>query len=220
MNTEDEDNPTTTNDTTPRPLGFWLRVVDERITDEFRTAFDGEHVSRRDWMLLNALSGEHPDHHPGIADRPGRPARAGKRLHRLADLGWAEEQGDGTWQLTDDGRAAKARLGEKVDGIRSRVAGAVPPEDFATTLASLEAIARELGWDETQRPSRRGRFGRPRGFGPGFRHGFGPNLHRGFEPGEHPHHGSHGHHGHHNHEDEGCRGHRGRHGQAPATMEW
>ena len=184
MNTDDEniDNENTTDDR--RPLGYWLRIVDDLITREFAAAFETEGVTRRDWMLLNALAGDIDA--PGFAERL---ARKGKRLRRLEELGWAEQQGDGTWALTDAGRTAKERLGEVVSGIRSRVAGAVPPEDFATTLASLEAIARELGWDETT-PFPRGRgfgpgrrFGGPRPFRPDIRFGFGPNLHHGFEPG-------------------------------------
>ena len=96
--------------------------------------------------------------------------------------------------LTDEGRAAKERLGAIVEGIRSRVAGAVTPDDFATTLASLEAIARELGWDENARMPRAG-FGRGFrpgfGFDPGFRPGWGFGPGSGFGPrhfgGEHGH---------------------------------
>lgn len=168
-----------------RPLGYWLRALDALLTREFAAAFESEGASRRDWMLLNVLSGD--------VDAPGaaaRLARGGKRLRRLEELGWAEEQGDGTWALTDDGRAARERLAAVVDGIRARVAGAVSPEDFATTMASLEAIARELGWDEASgyprgrgfRPWGRG-FGGPRPFRPEIRFGWGPNLHHGFAPG-------------------------------------
>ena len=171
-----------------RPLGFWLRTVDGLITREFAAAFADADIDRRDWMILNVLSGD--------VDAPGlrralRPPR-GRRLRGLAERGWVEEQGDGTWALTDEGRAARERLGEIVDGIRSRVAGAVSPDDYATTMASLEAIARELGWEEGQRMPRGG-FGRGRGlrpgarlrsrvrpgarFGPGFgRRGFGPGF--------------------------------------------
>jgi len=193
-----------------RPLGFWLRAVDGLITREFAAAFAGAGVDRRDWMLLNALSGD--VELPAFAERF---ARKGKRLRGLADRGWAEEQGDGTWALTDEGRAARDRLGELVDGIRSRVAGAVSPQDYATTMASLEAIARELGWEEGQRMPR-GRFGRGRGSGPGFRPGFGPGFGAGFGPGFgpgahhwHSHHerGSHHEHGSHRHGGQG--GHRG-----------
>jgi hypothetical protein len=224
-----------------RPLGFWLRTVDALITREFAAAFDGANIDRRDWMLLNALSGD--TELPAFAERF---IRKGKRLRGLAERGWVEEAGDGTWSLTDQGRAAKEQLGSIVDGIRSRVAGAVPPEDYATTMASLEAIARELGWEEGQRMPRRG-FGPGRGFapgagfGPGFRGGFGPGFRgspgfaQGFRPGFgpeqheahegygpraahhcHPHHehGSHAHGAHHGSHGHGGRGHGERSGRS------
>ena len=148
-------------------------------------------------MLLNVVAGDVDA--PGFAERL---ARKGKRLRGLEQRGWVEETGDGTWILTDEGRAAKERLGAIVDGIRSRVAGAVSPEDFATTLASLEAIARELGWDENERmpwtasaaASAAGSDGASvagsarlgPGFGHDIHHDFGPNLHKGFRPGLRP----------------------------------
>ncbi|SIT86204.1 MarR family winged helix-turn-helix transcriptional regulator [Microbacterium sp. RU33B] len=185
MNTaHDQDIPSTPDEGVPtdrRPLGYWLRVVDALLTREFATAFENEEVSRREWMLLSIIAGD--VERPGLAERF---ARKGKKLRSLEDRGWVAQTADGTWSLTDEGRAAKERLGGIVDGLRSRVAGAVPPEDFATTMASLEAIARELGWDDEARMPRHG-FGRGgrRGFGPGLRPGFGPG-HRfgpGFGPG-------------------------------------
>lgn len=154
------------------PLGFWLRTVDALITRTFADALADAGVDRRDWMLLNALSGE--IELPAFAERF---VRRGKRLRRLEERGWAEETGDGTWALTAEGRAVRDDLTGIVDGIRSRIAGAVSPQDYATTMASLEAIARELGWDEGQRMPRGG-FGR--GFGRGFGPAFGPS--RGFGP--------------------------------------
>lgn len=170
----DED--TTQNDVAPdeggtptdrRPLGYWLRAVDGLITREFAAALADEGVTRRDWMLLNALSGDVDA--PDLADRL---ARRGKRLRGLAERGWAVEI-DGRWTLTDEGRAARTRLGDLVQSVRAKVAGAVSPDAFATTTASLEAIARELGWDESARPPR-GRRGHGPRFGAGFRPGFGP----------------------------------------------
>jgi hypothetical protein len=196
------------------PLGYWLRTVDGLITREFAAAFDGADIDRRDWMLLNALSGD--VELPAFAERF---VRKGKRLRNLAERGWVEENGDGTWSLTGEGRATQVELGEIVDDIRSRVAGAVSPEDYATTMASLEAIARELGWEEGQRMPRRG-FGRGRDFGPGFRPGFGPGFGPAFGPGFGPHcrpHGSHEHgahhHGAHHHGGHGGRGHGERSGR-------
>ncbi|NYE18393.1 MarR family winged helix-turn-helix transcriptional regulator [Microbacterium immunditiarum] len=194
-----------------RPLGYWLRVVDDLLTRRFAEAFANEGVTRRDWMTLNALSGDVDA--PGLADRL---ARKGKHLRRLEERGWIEEQGDGSWALTDEGRAAKERLGAIVDELRARVSGAVSPEDFATTMASIEAIARELGWDEQawaergrgfgRRGRRRGRFG---GFGPGFGGGFGSGFRHGFGPAFGPGHA----HAWHEH---GCRG---AHGHAHGAHE-
>ncbi|MFD4958130.1 MarR family winged helix-turn-helix transcriptional regulator [Microbacterium sp. NPDC058389] len=197
------------NDTPPpaRPLGYWLRAVDGLLTRAFAEALDAEGVSRRDWMLLNVVSGDVDA--PGLAERL---ARKGKRLRSLQDRGWVLEKGDGTWELTDLGRAEKERIGAIVDGIRSRVTGAVGDDAYTQLTTSLEAIARELGWDETTAAERgfgrpgfgRPGFGRPPfgvpgfgpDFGPGFgfggrprpfepeiRDGFGPNRHRGFGPG-------------------------------------
>ena len=69
----------------PKPLGFWLRTVDALLSQEFATAFDGTGASRRDWMILNILSGDVDV--PGFAERL---ARKGKRLGGLAERGWAE----------------------------------------------------------------------------------------------------------------------------------
>jgi hypothetical protein len=163
---EEEHHPTAS-----RPLGYWLRVVDGLLTRQFADAFAGDHLDRRDWMLLNVLDGSIEA--PFVA---ARLARGGKRVRALADRGWIVCSDDG-WALTDEGRAAKDRLSADVDGIRDRVSAAVSPEDLATTMASLEAIARELGWDET---AARGERSWSRGHRRHGGHGFGPHGGRGF----------------------------------------
>lgn len=157
MNTSDTQN----TDTTPRPFGFWIKAVDRLMAAEFASAFEGERASRRDWRILNVIDGT----------APARRALNAHKLHDLVERGWVVAEGDG-WTLTDEGRAAKERLGGIVEGIRAKVTDAVSPEDLATTLTSLEQIARAFGWDE-ETPLPRGR-GRRHGFGPrGFGHGFG-----------------------------------------------
>ncbi|ODU76249.1 MAG: hypothetical protein ABT08_09910 [Microbacterium sp. SCN 71-21] len=77
--------------------------------------------------------------------------------------------------------------------FRERVEAAASADDLATTSRTLEAIARELGWDDSYGMPRPGEFGHPGGprghrFGPGFGpgadsdapHGFGPRA--GFPP--------------------------------------
>ena len=178
-------------DTTPtRPFGYWLRAVDRLLAREFETAFEKDGASRRDWRLLSLLADDAAA--PELRARLER--HGGKKLRALAERGWVARTGD-AWTLTDEGRAAHARLADAAGHIRARVAGAVSSEDFATTLASLEAIAVELGWNPDERLPRgpRGRrgfgprhhgHGRP-GFIPGVHAGFGPGHHRGFGPGHH-----------------------------------
>ena len=179
-----------------RPFGYWLRSVGTLVDGELAVAFENEDASRGDWMLLNAVSGDKP----GRADRL---ARKGKRLRTLEDRGWIVRVDDG-WELTDDGRAAKERLGVTAGGTRARASGPVPPDAFPTTMDSLEAMARELGWEEGMRMPRRGfgrRFGH--GFGHGHGHGFG---HREF--------------GHHAFDRHGCQVHaRGGHRRAARAYE-
>ena len=64
-------------------------------------------------------------------------------------------------------------------GLDATAREGISDEDHATTMATLEAMARNLGWDETQgMPS--GGPGGP-GFGPGGWRGYGPRG--GFGPG-------------------------------------
>lgn len=160
-----------------RPFGFWLRVIARRLDDAMQELFAAEGITRRDWRRLNLIAGTVAD--PRMSEKlASRP----ERVEPLVERGWVAGE-PGAWRLTEAGEAARASLHERVSALRSTVAGAVSPEDFATTIASLEAIARELGWSEDERmPRRHGRgFGR-RHFGEGFGR-------RRSECGEHGHHG-------------------------------
>lgn len=148
------------NEENTRPFGFWLKAVDRLMAAEFAAAFESFGVSRREWRLLNRIDGTVTD--------DARPIPAHKAA-RLLELGWVTDT-DGTWTLTDEGRDAKERLGAIVEGIRAKVTDAVPAEDLATTMATLEQLARAFGWDENT-PLPRGR-GRRHGSGHGFGHGF------------------------------------------------
>lgn len=150
----------------PRPIGYWLRVVDRELDDAMLELFADEGITRRDWRRLNVIAGTVDD-----ARLRGKIAAHPERLAPLVERGWVTDE-PGAPRLTEEGEASYAALLERVTALRSRVAGAVTPEDFQTTLASLEAIARELGWSEGERMPRRGRRGEgSRGRGYGHRHG-------------------------------------------------
>jgi len=157
-----------------RPLGYWLHATRGMRTRALRDAFRNEGVTRRDWRALTVLAGYREAAHP-LDER---------RLHRLIGRGWAAPDGAG-WALTDNGRAAAERIRATLDGIRSLAKNAVTPEEYATTVATLEKIARAYGWHENARMrggrgrarcggERHGRFG-----GHGHSYGGGEREHRG-----------------------------------------
>lgn len=156
-----------------RPFGYWITAVDRLLRAELATVFDDEGISRRDWRLLNRIA--------GTASPDGRPLN-GRKLRRLTNLGWVERGAEG-WMLTESGARAKERLTAAVGEIRARVAGAVSAEDFDAVMASLEKIARELGWEEGRRLPRRPRRGHGRHDGRGHGdhghggHGYGDRRH-------------------------------------------
>lgn len=183
MNTHD--NTSETPHPRTRPLTFWMRAAETALSSEMHRTLSAEGLDRRDWAVLNVLAGERD-----IPELAERVQRGGKRVRSLAARGWAAER-DGAWIITDDGRRERDRIHALVSGVRDRVRSTVTEEDYATTVASLEAIARGLGWDETS----------PRRFGPRGRHGFGHGFGRGHgcgpRFGEHPHRGDHAHRGEH-----------------------
>ncbi|WJL94323.1 hypothetical protein QSU92_10005 [Microbacterium sp. ET2] len=164
MNTESPDTPNTPD----RPLGFWLRATEALISREVDAALAAHDADRREWMVLNVLAGDVDAR--GFRDRL---ARRPKMLRHLADRGLVDRDGD-DWTLTTEGRARRDLLADTVSGVRARVSDAVSPEDYRTTIASLEAIARELGFSEDDPRPWRGALRHPR-------HRFGL---RPFAPGE------------------------------------
>lgn len=65
-------------------------------------------------------------------------------------------------------------------GLGATARAGISDEDYATTMATLEAMARNLGWTEDDEQGFGPRFDGRRGFGRPFGPGFGPHRgHRG-----------------------------------------
>ncbi|WP_285115170.1 MarR family winged helix-turn-helix transcriptional regulator [Leifsonia sp. fls2-241-R2A-40a] len=107
------------------------------------------------------FGGPFPGGHPQWGPFPGgddfrrrrfpvdRENRRGHRIHRvLADFverGWVWFDGDRA-TLTDEGRAAHDAAFERVQSVRAELANGISEGDYATTMRTLEAMARNLGW--------------------------------------------------------------------------
>ncbi|MEY9952370.1 hypothetical protein [Leifsonia sp. EB34] len=98
----------------------------------------------------DASGHDHPGHgRPAFAGRHGFDGGCRGGVDRiLADFverGWVWFDEDRA-TLTDEGRAAHDAASERVNAVRATVAEGIDPADLATTLATLEAMARNLGW--------------------------------------------------------------------------
>jgi DNA-binding MarR family transcriptional regulator len=134
-----------------RPIGYWLRLVDSLIQDQFANTLDEHGVTRIQWQLLNALaSGPHTGVELDSAIRPflvGSNDTSAEHLAELIDSGWVQAT-ETIYQLTERGNSARERLSNVVAGQRTAMAAGLTEEEHAATLRSLERIARNLGWTD------------------------------------------------------------------------
>ena len=75
-----------------RPIGFWLKLVDQLIDERFDTTLDEHGVTRRQWQMLNLLS-------RGASNRAELDAAVAPFLERTSSLATAAHPaGSGTDQ--------------------------------------------------------------------------------------------------------------------------
>lgn len=138
--------------TSPRPIGFWLKLVDRMIDEQFASTLEEHGVTRRQWQLLNVLSRD-----PATVeqlDAAVAPFLSGDdtdtsadHLAELVDSGWISHADD-HYELLDRGRTAFDRLAEVVSAQRTLMTEGLTQEQYDDTLAVLERMARNLGWSE------------------------------------------------------------------------
>ena len=140
---------------TPRPIGFWLKLVDRLIDEQFASTLEEHGVTRRQWQLLNVLARENATVEqldaavaPFLSMYPddGGPESSAEHPTELIDSAWVDATPTG-YELTERGRGAFERLSEVVATTRAAATDGLTQEQYDATLASLETIARNLGWD-------------------------------------------------------------------------
>ena len=142
---------------TPRPIGFWLKLVDRMIDEQFASTLEEHGVTRRQWQLLNVLSNgpatvEQLD--AAVAPFLSVPSptddaaeSSADHLAELVDSGWISVT-RGEYELLERGRTAFARLTGVVAEQRTRMTEGLSQEQYDDTLAVLERMARNLGYSE------------------------------------------------------------------------
>ncbi len=136
--------------TSSRPIGFWLKLVDRLIDEQFAATLDEHGVTRRQWQLLSVLT-----HKPATIDELDAAAApstdpaesSADHLAELVDSGWVAVT-RGEYELLDRGRSAFERLADVVATQRTLSTEGLTQEQYDDALAALERMARNLGFSD------------------------------------------------------------------------
>lgn len=134
-----------------RPIGFWLRLVDGLIGEQFEATAEEHGITRRQWQIMNVLA-EHPATSPQL-DESLKPffkqtpdESSAEHLDELIESAWVAENG-GTFKLTDQGHRSLAALGEVVERNRLQATEGIADDEYEAALDVLQRMARNLGWE-------------------------------------------------------------------------
>ncbi len=127
-----------------KPLGWWLRHVHDLLESSMAHALAAEKLTRRHWQVLNTIADGART--TADVDTTMSPfvAEEGSMAPKIADLrarGWVTED---ECALTGDGRAAHARVEERVKKFRVAVTENISDDDYVTTVKTLERCAANL----------------------------------------------------------------------------
>jgi hypothetical protein len=132
-----------------RPIGYWLRLVDGLIDDQFARTLDEHGVTRMQWQLMNVLARSQASVEMlDAAVKPYLVAGGETTLDHLTELiesAWVDATPTG-YELTERGHGALDRLTNVVSGQRTAMAAGVSEDEYLTTTRTLEQMARNLGW--------------------------------------------------------------------------
>ena len=140
--------------TDQRPIGYWLKLVDRLIDEQFESTLDEHGVTRRQWQLLSVLSRgtstvEKMDEAiaPFLAADPVGAVNesSAEHLSELIESGWVAATPSG-YETTERGQAAYGRLAEVVTQNRVRIAKDIDEPEYTATIKTLEHMAWNLGY--------------------------------------------------------------------------
>ncbi|MFC4628673.1 MarR family winged helix-turn-helix transcriptional regulator [Promicromonospora alba] len=133
----------------PKPIGYWLKHLDNLLDEQFAATLAGLGVNRRDWQVLNTLSrgpAVRQDLEAALAPfwAAGEP-NLSRVIAELHQRGWTTA-GEHL-ALTDAGRAAHAGLAQRIDETRGRLLNGLTREQYGETVRILSVMAANVEED-------------------------------------------------------------------------
>ncbi|MET4583856.1 DNA-binding MarR family transcriptional regulator [Conyzicola nivalis] len=140
--------------TDTRPIGFWLKLVDRLIDEQFARTLEEHGVTRRQWQLMNVLANGPASVEQLDADlapflqaaTDDSPAETSvEHLTELIESAWVDATPTG-YELTERGRSSFARLEAVVAEQRTVITTGVSEDEYGATVRVLERMAQNLGY--------------------------------------------------------------------------
>lgn len=131
-----------------KPIGYWLKHLDNLLERQFDVVLADVGLSRRDWQVLNTLS-RSPEAEAArgeVADAlapfwtDGEPD-LDEVVARLAARGWVRSGTGDVIALTGEGRAAHADVAARIRAVRAAVTEGLTREQYEETVRVLSVMA-------------------------------------------------------------------------------
>ncbi len=126
-----------------KPLGYWLKHIDNELEAAFDKLLAGEDVSRRQWQVLNTIaSGARSVEAIDTAARPFLSPEMPTLqpiVTSLAARGWVAD-----CELTPSGQEAFDGISAKVHAFRRHAIAGLSDDEYGTLVSLLERVAANL----------------------------------------------------------------------------
>lgn len=138
----------TQTDVAVRPIGFWLKHLDNLIEQSFGRCLAEDGLSRRHWQTMNVLKqGAVADQDLTEAMRPFLREGAvllGEVTEELVRRGWISRDTAGRFVFTAEGEAAYSAVAKRVHASRLRTMDGLTQAEYQETVRVLQRMADNL----------------------------------------------------------------------------
>ncbi|MEV0263113.1 MarR family winged helix-turn-helix transcriptional regulator [Streptomyces sp. NPDC050617] len=139
-----------------QPIGYWSGVAHQAVIKHLRDAMARQGITQPQWWILNQVdSSPNGQTREELADRLASVADGPYEISRSVDLllhqEWLAADEDDRFQLTDAGRAAKARIKQLVIDLRAEMHDGITDEEYVAALKVLRRMIRNTGGSDALR---------------------------------------------------------------------
>jgi DNA-binding MarR family transcriptional regulator len=135
------------------PIGYWLKQVDNLLTEQINQAQAANGVSRFDWQVLNMLKEIDSTNREQLFESMRTFVDAASfddLLTRLIERGWVEpsnasKSGTEELHLTDEGRRQHELVFATQKKVRERAMQGVSQEEYTIVIRVLQRMVSNLG---------------------------------------------------------------------------